>query len=217
MKYDMTAIRYMEPTFLPMARNRKSYVCPVCGSGTGQTGSGMTSKDGEYWKCWSCSQSYSKVELFRIQNSLSYEDACVGLLRYYGIVPVPTGSAPVRPMVWLNRSEMEALGLYDEGMHVQGSSGEQILCNLMDLFNEDLDSYYAMVIARADEMIQKYKAIFDACGNRDSPKASLVYDYMGERFDDSSYQKLKQELIRKASTCQKIRNLYAKRIKSVSK
>lgn len=217
MKYDMTAIKYLEPSFLPIARNRKSYVCPVCGSGTGQNGSGMTSKDGEYWKCWSCGQSYSKVELFRIQNSLSYEEACVGLLRHYGIVPVPIGSASVQPLVWLNREEMEALGFFNGGMQVQDSNGVQVLHTLTDLFNEDPDTYYSMVIARADEMIQKYKTIFEACGNRNSPKASLVYDYMGEKFDDSSYQKIKQELIHKASTCQKIRNLYAKRIKSASK
>lgn len=217
MKYDMTAIRYMEPTFLPMARNRKSYVCPVCGSGTGQNGSGMTSKDGEYWKCWSCGQTYSKVELFRVQNSLSYEDACIGLLRHYGIVPVPVGSAPVRPMAWLNRRELEALGLYDGVMQVHGGSGEPLPCGLMELFNEDPDTYYRMVIERADEMIKKYKAVFEACGNRNSPKASLVYDCLGEKFDDSSYQKIKQELVRKAAVCKKIRNIYAKRIKGVSK
>lgn len=28
-KYDMTAIRYLEPGFLPSARNRKSYICPT--------------------------------------------------------------------------------------------------------------------------------------------------------------------------------------------
>ena len=50
-KYDMTAIRYLEPGFLPLARNRKSYICPNCGSGSGKNGSGMTSRDGEYWKC----------------------------------------------------------------------------------------------------------------------------------------------------------------------
>ena len=141
----------------------------------------MTSKDGEYWKCWSCDQSYSKVELFRIQNSLSYEEACVGLLRHYGIVPVPIGSASVQPLVWLNREEMEALGFFNGGMQIQDRNGGQVLHTLIDLFNEDPDTYYSMVIARTDEMIQKYKAIFEACGNRNSPKASLVYDYMGEK------------------------------------
>lgn len=81
-KYDMTAIRYLEPGFLPLARNRKSYICPNCGSGSSKNGSGMTSKDGEYWKCWSCGLSANKVELFRIQNSLNYEEACAGILRF---------------------------------------------------------------------------------------------------------------------------------------
>lgn len=213
MKYDMTAIKYLEPSFLPMARNGKNYVCPVCGSGTGQNGSGMTSKDGEYWRCWSCGQSYSKVELFRIQNSLSYEEACVGLLKHDGIVPTPINPTSVQPLVWLNREEMEALGFFNGAMQIQDRSGTQKFCSLTVLFNEDPDMYYSMVIARADEMIQKYKIIFEACGNRNSPRADLVYDYLGEKFDDSSYQKIRQELIRKASICKQIRDLYAKRIK----
>ncbi len=216
MKYDMTAIKYLEPSFLPLAKNRKSYVCPVCGSGTGQNGSGMTSKDGEYWKCWSCGQSYSKIELFRIQNSLSYEEACVGLLRHYGIVPTPIGSDIRQPIVWLSRDEMEALGLYRGGMQVENQDGTQTLCDLTSLFSEDHKAYYTMIIAQADEMIGKYKAIFEACGRRNSPQASLVYDYLGGAFDDLSYQKIRQELIRKASVCKKIKNLYEKRISGVS-
>ena len=90
-KYDMTAIRCLEPGFLPLARNRKSYICPNCGSGSGKNGSGMTSRDGEYWKCWSCGLSACKVELFRIQKSLNYEEACAGILKFYGIVPTPIG------------------------------------------------------------------------------------------------------------------------------
>lgn len=207
MKYDMTAIKFLEPSFLPMARNGKSYVCPVCGSGTGQNGSGMTSKDGEYWRCWNCGQSYSKVELFRIQNSLSYDEACVGLLKHYGIVPTPTEPTTVQPLVWLNREEMEALGFFNGAMQIQNRSGTQKPCSLTDLFNEDPDTYYSMVIARADEMIQKYKIIFEACGNRNSPRAGLVYDCLGEKFNDSSYQKIRQELIRKASICKQIRGL----------
>ena len=57
----------------------------------GKNGSGMTSRDGEYWKCWSCGLSANKVELFRIQNSLNYEEACAGILKFYGIVPTPIG------------------------------------------------------------------------------------------------------------------------------
>lgn len=44
MKYDMIAFKYLEPFFLSMARNKKAMYTWVCGSGTGQNGSGMTSK-----------------------------------------------------------------------------------------------------------------------------------------------------------------------------
>lgn len=217
MKYDMTAIKYLEPSFLPLAKNRKSYICPVCGSGSGQNGSGMTSRDGEYWKCWSCGQSYSKVELFRIQNSLSYEEACVGILRHYGIVPTPMGTSTKQTPVWLSREEMEALGFCQGGMQTENQDGTQTVHDLSGLFNEDPATYYTMVIDRANEMIGKYKALFETYGSRNAPGAGLVYDYLGESFDDSSYQKLKQELIRKASVCKKVRDLYVKRIKGVSR
>lgn len=216
MKYDMTAIKYLEPSFLPLAKNRKSYVCPVCGSGTGQNGSGITSKDGEYWKCWSCGQSYSKIELFRIQNSLSYEEACVGLLKHYGIVPAPMEAGIRQSITWLSRDEMEALGFFQGGIQVENQDGTQTLCDLTSLFNEDHMAYYTMIITQADEMIGKYKAIFEACGSRNSPQASLVYDYLGESFDDSSYQKIKRELVHKASVCKKIKGIYEKRIKGLS-
>lgn len=216
MKYDMTAVKYLEPSFLPMARNGKSYVCPVCGSGTGPNGSGMTSRDGEYWKCRSCGQSYSKIDFFHIQNPLSYEGACIGLLKHYGIIPTLIDPTSVQPRVWLNREEIEALGFFNGGIPIQDSRDIQKPHSLTDLFNGDPDTYYSMVITRADELIQKYKIIFEACGNRNSPKASLIYDYMSEKFDDSSYQKIRQELIRRASICKKIKNLYAKRVKSIS-
>ena len=217
MKYDMTAIKYLEPSFLPLAKNRKSYTCPVCGSGTGPNGSGMTSKNGEYWKCWSCGQSYSKVELFRIQNSLSYKDAYIGLLRYYGIVPVPARADARQPPVWLSREEMEALGFFNGQIQIRHKDGTQALCSLTNLFSDDPATYYSMVMARGKEMKQQYETIFHACGNRNSPQAGLVYDYMGKSFNDASYQKIKQELARKTSICKKVMDLYAKRIKGISK
>lgn len=42
--------------FLKLAKNKKSYVCPYCGSGTGKHGTGMTTKDGLHYTCWACSE-----------------------------------------------------------------------------------------------------------------------------------------------------------------
>lgn len=91
---------------------------------------------GEYWRCWSCGQSYSKVELFRIQNSLSYEEACVGLLKHYGIVPIPINPTSVQPLIWLNREEVEALGFFNGAMQIQKRNGTQKFCSLTVLFNK---------------------------------------------------------------------------------
>ena len=30
----------------------KGYVCPICGSGTGKHGTGITTKDGKHYTCW---------------------------------------------------------------------------------------------------------------------------------------------------------------------
>lgn len=211
-KYDMTPVKYLEPTFLPLARNRKSYVCPVCGSGSGRNGSGMTSRNGEYWTCWSCDKSYSKVELFRIKNSLSsYEEACEGLLRYYGLDPNPISEDDVRKSpVWLSRDDMDALGFYQGAIQNQGD-----MHALTDLFGEDPETYYKLVIARSDEMIRKYEVVLKACGDRKSPRASVVYDWLGDLFDDSSYGKVRQELERRIDACKKIRYVYAKRLREM--
>lgn len=35
-------------------KSGKGYICPLCGSGTGSKGTGMTTKDGIHFTCWNC-------------------------------------------------------------------------------------------------------------------------------------------------------------------
>lgn len=209
-KYDMTAIRYLEPGFLPLARNRKSYICPNCGSGSGKNGSGMTSRDGEYWKCWSCGLSANKVELFRIQNSLNYEDACAGILKFYGIVPTPIGETTKKSAVWLSQEEADALAVTNTGMQIDTPDGEKIV-SFCGLYEQDPQLYCSLIIARAEEMTRKYQKLYRACGNRLAPYAAMVYDYLGDRFDDSAYQKMRRSLENKMQICDKLRVVYLKK------
>lgn len=37
---------------LTTAKDGKSYICPICGSGSGEHGSGITTKDGVHFTCW---------------------------------------------------------------------------------------------------------------------------------------------------------------------
>lgn len=39
--------------FLQADKRNKGYVCPICGSGNGKNGTGITSKDGKHFTCWS--------------------------------------------------------------------------------------------------------------------------------------------------------------------
>lgn len=38
--------------FLQRDKSRKGYVCPICGSGSGGKGTGITTKDGRHFTCW---------------------------------------------------------------------------------------------------------------------------------------------------------------------
>ena len=177
----------------------------------------MTSKDGEYWRCWNCGLSGDKIDLFRIQNSLSYEEACVGLLRHYGIVPIPTEESQQKAPVWLSQDEIKALMLHRGDIYLHKNNEKVNVCSLLTLYEDDPRSYYRLIISRADEMIQKYRKLMNVCGERTAPRARLVCDYMGAFFDDSSYQKLKQELRRRIQSCLKVKTIYEKRIAGISK
>ena len=40
------------PTLLQRDRNGKGYICPICGSGSGRNGTGITTRDGIHFACW---------------------------------------------------------------------------------------------------------------------------------------------------------------------
>lgn len=210
-KYDMTPIEYLEPTFLPIARNNVSYICPVCNSGSGKKGTGMTSRDGIHWKCWSCGLSANKVELYQKLHSLNYEDACIGLLRFYGIDPISIGEKETAA-VWLSQDEMEALALSRNSIQLVMPDGTIKFTNICELYNDDPQMYYGLILNRANEMLKKYQTIQSACGKRSSGQARLVYDLMGKSFDEAAYQKLGVELKRRTDCCNKLIAIYSKRI-----
>lgn len=41
--------------------SRKGYICPICGSGSGPKGTGITTKDGEHFTCWAGCFSHSDI------------------------------------------------------------------------------------------------------------------------------------------------------------
>ena len=49
---------------------KPSYVCPLCGNGSGADGDGMTSKDGVHWHCYKCGFHGDMVELIAQENGI---------------------------------------------------------------------------------------------------------------------------------------------------
>lgn len=64
-----------------------SYVCPICGSGTGKNGTGITSKDGVHFTCWvGCFTNSDIIDIIGLQNGLTnYNDKFEMACTQYGI------------------------------------------------------------------------------------------------------------------------------------
>lgn len=63
------------------------YVCPLCGSGTGKSGTGAFSiKNGTSWKCFSCNAGGDIFDLYgAINGTTDYNEQLRGLSEMYGI------------------------------------------------------------------------------------------------------------------------------------
>ena len=66
-------------------RAKKGFICPICGSGTGRNGTGITTKDGVHFTCWAgC---FSNIDIFQIvgitHSLFSYNEQFEYLSHYF--------------------------------------------------------------------------------------------------------------------------------------
>jgi len=90
--------RYAE--YLKPARKRNTYICPLCGNGTGSTGDGITVDphgDQQHLKCFKCGFYGDIIELYEQEHKCSAADAFNGLYSYFGLQV--EGSTPQRKPV----------------------------------------------------------------------------------------------------------------------
>ena len=58
--------------FLKPDKSGKGFICPICGSGSGKNGTGITSKDGIHYTCWrGCYQSKDIIDIIGLKYSLN--------------------------------------------------------------------------------------------------------------------------------------------------
>lgn len=95
-------IRRSWKQLFPADRKRKGIICPLCGSGSKEHGSGITenpNKPGQL-KCWACGFQGDAIDLIKERDSLSYGEALEQAAAFLGIPLDPfTPGEQARPAV----------------------------------------------------------------------------------------------------------------------
>lgn len=53
-------------------KTRKGFICPICGSGSGKNGTGITTKDGVHFTCWAgCFTNADIIDIIGLENELT--------------------------------------------------------------------------------------------------------------------------------------------------
>ena len=75
--------------YLERDKSGKGYICPICGSGSGKKGTGITTKDGEHYTCWAgCFKWNDIFDVIGMEQGLDLNDFNVKLnaaAEIYGI------------------------------------------------------------------------------------------------------------------------------------
>ena len=76
--------RYAE--YLRPAKKRGTYICPLCGNGTGSTGDGITVKPGTtHLKCFKCSFGGDLIDLYQQEHGVTMPEAFAALCESFNI------------------------------------------------------------------------------------------------------------------------------------
>ncbi len=77
----------------------KGYICPICGSGSGKNGTGITTKDGIHFTCWgkgNCFTNSDIIDIIGIERGLTnYKDKLKAACEEYGITLDAVDSADI--------------------------------------------------------------------------------------------------------------------------
>lgn len=67
------AIIYRATDYLKPDGMRKGYICPICGSGSGPKGTGITSRDKVHFTCWGggCFKNADIIDIIGIERGLT--------------------------------------------------------------------------------------------------------------------------------------------------
>ena len=69
--------------------SKKGFICPICGSGSGKNGTGITTKDGIHFTCWAknCFSNADIIDIIGLENKLTdYNSKLEAAAREFNII-----------------------------------------------------------------------------------------------------------------------------------
>lgn len=79
-------IRQNPQIYFKRDKSGKGYICPLCGSGSGKNGTGLTSKNNITFKCWACDFSGDVIEFIGAEYHLNnFSDKIQKACEFYNI------------------------------------------------------------------------------------------------------------------------------------
>lgn len=83
--------------YLRPAKKHGTYICPLCGNGTGSTGDGITVKTGTtHLKCFKCGFGGDLIDLYQQEHGATMPEAFAALCERFNIVVDDHTAAPVK-------------------------------------------------------------------------------------------------------------------------
>lgn len=138
--------------------NKKAYVCPICGSGTGRskTGAFTIAPDGLSWKCFACDKGGDTLDLIGYVEDIG--DYSAKVKRAGELFNIETGTATE----YQNQAKSEQTTHTHSSIHTKENAQTNYISFYKDAHKHIKDTEYPAKRGLSDSLLERFKIGFIA-------------------------------------------------------
>lgn len=165
-------------------------------------------KNGGYF-CYACGVFVNTHDMVMEVTNCSYDEAYDIMAQAMGYDLSDEGQNENIPKFRLTKAEANIIGLYPRfnEVAIQKSNASDTITirdGLFVLYQSNPQMYFKIIVEKAKEAMKRYQYCKEHYSAPDADMAYMVYDLLGEKFDNSIYPKIMRELDSRIETCKKI-------------
>lgn len=165
-------------------------------------------KNGGY-VCHACGVFVNTHDMIMEVTNCSYDEAYEIMAQAMGFELSDTDQNENIPKFRLTKAEANIIGLYPRfnEVAVQKSNASDTITirdGLFALYQSNPQMYFRIIVEKAEEAMKRYQYCKEHYSAPDADMAYMVYDLLGDHFDNSIYPKILRELDSRIETCKKI-------------